>query len=73
MKLPKSRDPISGRKYDSILIITDQLIKEAKFAPINKAIDAPSMAHLVMQNIVATEGLPNEWITNRDLKFISYF
>jgi transposase InsO family protein len=73
MKLPKSRDPISGKEYDSILIITDRLIKEAKFALINEATDAPGTAYLVVQNVVATEGLPNEWITNRDPKFMSHF
>jgi hypothetical protein len=73
VKLPKSRDPISGKEYNSILTITNRLIKEAKFVPINKAINTPGTAHLVVQNVVATEGLPNKWIINRDPKFISYF
>jgi hypothetical protein len=60
VKLPKSRDPISGKKYNSILTITDRLTKEAKFAPINKVTNAPGTAHLVVREVVATEGLPNK-------------
>jgi hypothetical protein len=73
VKLPKSRDSISEKEYNSILIITNWLIKEAKFASINKATNAPNTAHLVMREVVATEGLSNKWITNRDLKFMSHF
>jgi hypothetical protein len=60
IKLPKSRDPISRKKYNSILTITNRLTKEAKFASINKATNAPNTAHLVMREIVATKGLPNK-------------
>jgi hypothetical protein len=73
VKLPKSRNPISGKEYNSILIIIDQLTKEAKFALINKATDAPNTAYLVIREVVTTEGLSNEWITNRDSKFMSHF
>jgi hypothetical protein len=73
VKLPKSRDPVSGREYDTILTITDRLTKEAKFVPMNEATDAPGTAHIVMREVVATEGLPDEWISDRDSKFMSHF
>jgi hypothetical protein len=60
VKLPKSRDLVSGREYNTILTITDRLIKEAKFMPINEVTDALSMAYIVMREVVATEGLPDE-------------
>jgi hypothetical protein len=60
VKLPKSRDPTSGREYDTIFTITDRLTKEAKFVPTNEATDAPGTAHIVMREVVATEGLPDE-------------
>jgi hypothetical protein len=60
VKLPKSRDSILGKEYDSILIITNQLIKEAKFALINKATNTPAIAYLVVREVVATKGLSNE-------------
>jgi hypothetical protein len=60
IKLPKSRDLILEKEYNSILTITNWLIKEAKFALINKVTDAPGTTHLVMQEVVATEGLSNK-------------
>ena len=44
-----------------------------KFILINKATEASETAHLVVKEIVVTEELPDEWITDRDLKFISHF
>jgi hypothetical protein len=60
VKLPKSRDSTNGKEYNSIFTITDQLIKEAKFVPFNEAINAPGVAHIVMREVVATEGLSDE-------------
>jgi hypothetical protein len=73
VKLPRLKDPTTQKEYDSILTTTDQLTKEAKFIPTNKATEASETAHLVVKEIVATEGLPDEWITDRDPKFISHF
>jgi hypothetical protein len=41
--------------------------------PFNKAINAPGTAYTVIREVVAIEGLSDKWITNKDLKFISYF
>jgi hypothetical protein len=60
VKLLKSRDSTNGKEYDSIFMITDRLIKEAKFVPFNKAIDAPGVAYIVMREVVATESLLNK-------------
>jgi hypothetical protein len=73
MKLSRLRDLTNSKKYNSIFIITNRLIKKAKFMPFNKAINAPGVAHIVMRKVIATESLLDKWITNRDLKFISYF
>ena len=73
VKLLKLKELTTEKKYNSILTTTDWLIKEVKFISINKATEASETAHLVVKEIVATEGLPDEWITDKDLKFISYF
>ena len=73
MKLLKLKDSATEKKYDSILTTTDWLIKEVKFISINKATEASETVYLVVKEIVATEGLSDEWITNRDLKFINHF
>lgn len=73
VKLPKSKDPATRKEYDSIFTIMDQLTKEIKFILVNKAINAPETVHLVLKEMVATKGLPQEWITNRDPRFMSHF
>jgi hypothetical protein len=60
VKLPRSRNLTSSKEYNSIFIITNQLIKEAKFIPFNKATNAPGVAHIVMREVVAIEGLLDE-------------
>jgi hypothetical protein len=49
------------------------LTKEVKFILINKATEASETVYLIVKEIVATEKLPDEWIADKDLKFISYF
>jgi hypothetical protein len=44
-----------------------------KFISINKATEASETVYLIIKEIVAIEELPDEWITDRNLKFISYF
>jgi hypothetical protein len=73
VKLPKSKNPTNSKKYNNIFMIINRLTKEAKFVFFNEAIDAPGVAHIIMREVVATESLLDEWITNRDLKFMSHF
>jgi hypothetical protein len=60
VKLLKSKDPAIRKKYNSILTITDWLIKEAKFILTNKTTEASETAHLIVKEIVATEELSDE-------------
>src|SRR5689334_20132077 len=73
VKLPKSKNSVMRKEYNSILMITDQLSKEAKFILMNEATDALGTAHLIVWKIIANKSLSEEWITDRDLKFISHF
>jgi hypothetical protein len=60
VKLLKLRDSIFGREYNSILIITDQLIKEIKLIPFNKTINAPNMAYIIIKEVIATKSLSDK-------------
>jgi hypothetical protein len=60
MKLLRSRDLTSSKEYNSIFTIIDRLTKKAKFMPFNKTTNAPGVAHIVMQEVVATESLLDE-------------
>jgi hypothetical protein len=60
MKLPRSRDPTFSKEYNSIFTSTDRLTKETKFMPFNEAINTPGTAHIIIQEVIATESLPDE-------------
>ncbi len=73
VKLLKSKDLITKKEYNSILTITDWLMKYAMFISMNEATDASGTAHLMIWNVIANESLSDEWITDRDSKFMSHF
>jgi hypothetical protein len=57
MKLLKSRDLVFSKEYNTIFTITNRLIKEVKFIPINKAINAPGTAYIVIREVIVIEDL----------------
>ncbi|KFY46529.1 hypothetical protein V494_00438, partial [Pseudogymnoascus sp. VKM F-4513 (FW-928)] len=46
VKLPLSKDPLTGVEYNSILVITERLTKYGKFVPYLEASDAKALAQL---------------------------
>jgi hypothetical protein len=73
VKLPLSRDPLTGVEYDSILVITERLTKYGYFVPYLEASDAEALAYTFLQVIIANHGLPEEIISDRDKLFTSKF
>ena len=73
MKLPKSREPGSGRLCDIVLVIVCRLTKGAKFVPIEETITADECAYEVSKAIVLEHGIPEEFITNCDKLFTSKY
>ncbi|OBT81095.1 hypothetical protein VE02_10352 [Pseudogymnoascus sp. 03VT05] len=45
VKLPLSKDPLTGVEYDSILVITERLMKYGKFIPYLEASNAEALAY----------------------------
>ncbi len=67
-KLPPSQG------YDSILTITDHdCTKAALFIPCKEAMTAEEMAGLIVQHVFPQFGLPLQFISDRDPKFMSRF
>src|SRR5208282_6011565 len=60
VKLPKSREPLTGVEYDSILVATDRLTKYAHFIPHKEGCTAEDLAYVFLKNIVANHGLSDE-------------
>ena len=73
VKLPKSREPGSGRLCDTILVIVCRLTKAAKFRAIEETITADECAYEVTRVLTAEHGMPKEFITDRDKLFTSKY
>jgi hypothetical protein len=73
VKLLLLKEILIGVTYDSILIITDRLIKYAYFVSYKKDLTAEELAYTFNENIITNHGIPEEIISNRDKLFTSKF
>jgi antitoxin component of RelBE/YafQ-DinJ toxin-antitoxin module len=73
IKLPPSKEALTGVTYDSILVVTDRLIKYAYFIFYKKGLTAEELIYTFNRNIIANHEIPEEIINNRDKLFISNF
>ena len=73
VKLSTSKKVITGVAYDSVLIVTDRLIKYAYFIPYKKGLTAEELAYAFNRNVIANHGIPEEIISNRDKLFTLKF
>jgi hypothetical protein len=73
VKLPPSKEPVTGIKYDSILVIVERLTKYAYFIPYKESHTAEELAYAFERTIVCNHGLPDEVITDRGTTFASKF
>jgi len=72
-KLPTSKDPAWGVKFDSILTIVNRLTKYTMFIPFKETATASVLVYTILQELVNNHGLSKEFITDRDKLFTSKF
>ncbi|KAA3484722.1 DNA/RNA polymerases superfamily protein [Gossypium australe] len=65
--------PLSPGKEDAIWLIVDRLMKSAHFVPVRTDYSLDRLAELYIAKIVRLHGVPLSIVSDRDLRFTSWF
>ena len=65
--------PKTLRKHDSILVVVDCFSKMAHFLPCFRTADASRVSKIFFDSVVKLHGLLKTIVSDRDVKFMSYF
>lgn len=73
VKLPKSKETVTGTQYDSILVIIDKLTKDAYMLPWKEQATSQDLAYAQHRNIISQHGIPSKIISDTGTVFTSKF
>jgi len=73
VKLPKSKDLVTGQLHDIILVIIDKLTKWGYFIACTEEISAEDVAQIYIKKVFSQHRLLEKIILNKDPRFIAIF
>ena len=73
VKLPPSKEPLTGAVFDAIWVTVCRLTKESHFIPYKESSNTQEMLYMFNKEMVKRHGLLEEIITDRDKLFISKY
>ena len=73
VKLPHSKEPMTGFVSDSIMVVIDRLTKYRHFVLYKEASNAKDLVYTFLKVIIAAYGLLDEIISDRDKLFTLKF
>ena len=72
-KLPKSKEPVEGIIYDSILVMVDRLTKYTHIIPFRETYSSEQLGYVVLDRLIRHNGIPKAFVSDRDKLFTSKF
>jgi len=73
IKLPKSRDLVTGDTFNSIIVIVDKLIKYAILIPYKETYKVNQLGYILLDRLIRDYDIPESIISDRDRLFTSYY
>jgi len=73
IKLLKSKDPVIGDTFNSIIVIIDKLTKYAILIPYKETYKAYQLGFVLLDRLIRDHGIPESITLDRDRLFISYY
>jgi len=72
-KLPKSTNSAIGKRYDSILVMVDKLIKYSHIIACKEKFTAEQLRYIVLDRLIRYHGIPKGLTSDKDKLFTSNY
>jgi len=73
IKLPKSKDPVTGNTFNSIIVIVNKLTKYAIIIPYKETYKVYQLGFILLDKLIRDHGIPESITSDRDRLFTSHY